>query len=209
MQAFQPISALEALLHFQNIAHEFVIFFGRPDFSFTGGLFDRAERLHHQDRVMGNNSAATFANDCWMRDPFRIAHLHNIPDHIVGVFLQRIVGRTIEGRSRAVVIYSQSATDIEILELVTEFCDLGIVTRRFTHRALDCRNVGDLRPGVKMDQFQAMRQALRLQHLAGCDQTNGIETKLGILTATGSPFAGAFAVQSHPDANQRLNPDFF
>src|SRR5438477_6888610 len=53
-----------------------------------------------------------------------------------------------------------------------------------------------------------MLQSLALQHFAGRDQTHGIETELGVLTAAGRPFARARAVQTDPDSNHRLDPDF-
>ena len=61
---------------------------------------------------------------------------------------------------------------------------------------------------MKMDQLEAMRQSLALQYFAGGNQADGIEPELGVLPAAGCPFARAFAVQAHPDANQRLDPDF-
>ena len=88
VQALQPIPALKPLLHFQNVAHELVILFCRPDPCFPSGLLDRAECLHHQNRVMGNNRTSAFANDCWMRDAFGIADIHDVPDHVVRVFLK-------------------------------------------------------------------------------------------------------------------------
>src|SRR6266513_1396247 len=61
---------------------------------------------------------------------------------------------------------------------------------------------------MKMDQLEAMRQSLTLQYFAVGNQADGIEPELGVLPATGCPFARAFAVQAPPDANQRLDPDF-
>src|SRR5438876_962739 len=61
---------------------------------------------------------------------------------------------------------------------------------------------------MKVDQLEAMRQPLALQHFAGGNQADGIKSELGILSAAGSPFACAFACQTHPDSNHRLDPDF-
>src|SRR5438477_2704298 len=60
-----------------------------------------------------------------------------------------------------------------------------------------------------MNQFQRMGQALRFEHLARCHQTDGVESKFGVLPSARSPFSGPFAVETDADSDQRLNTNFF
>src|SRR6185295_2391665 len=61
---------------------------------------------------------------------------------------------------------------------------------------------------MKMNQLKAMWQSLVLQHFAGGNQVDGIKPELGVFSAAGCPFTRAFAVQTYPDPNHRLDPDF-
>src|SRR5213079_972672 len=61
---------------------------------------------------------------------------------------------------------------------------------------------------MEVDQLQAMRQPLALQHLAGGNEIDGIESKLRVLASAGGPFARAFAGQTDTNANERLDPNF-
>ena len=92
----------------------------RLDFDLRYRFLDRAERFHHQNRVMRDDGAAAFAHDLRMRDPFRIAHVHDVLHDVVRVFLQRIIGGAIELAARTIVIDAQSAADIEITELMPD-----------------------------------------------------------------------------------------
>ena len=59
-----------------------------------------------------------------------------------------------------------------------------------------------------MNELEAMRQARRLQHFARGNEARGIETELRVLAAAGRPFARAFAVKTHADADVRFDADF-
>src|SRR6476469_7195815 len=59
-----------------------------------------------------------------------------------------------------------------------------------------------------MNQLQAMRQPLTLQHVAGGNEIDGIESKLRVLASTGGPFARAFTGQTDTNANERFDPNF-
>src|SRR5437870_6802165 len=59
-----------------------------------------------------------------------------------------------------------------------------------------------------MNQLEAMREARLFQHLAGVDEIGRVETELRVLTATGRPFAGTFAVKPDANADHRFDPDF-
>ena len=59
-----------------------------------------------------------------------------------------------------------------------------------------------------MDELETMREAGGLQHFAGGNETCRIETELRVLAATRRPFARAFAVKAHANADVRFHADF-
>ena len=158
--------------------------------------------------MMRDDRAPAFAHDGRMRDAFGIADIHDVPDDVVGVFLERIIRRAVEIAARAVVIDAEPAADVEISELMAELRKLGVIARRFAHGALDGGDVRHLRADVEMNELEAMRQSRGLQHFARGDETCGIETELRVLAAARRPFARAFAVKPHANSDVRLDADF-
>ena len=96
MQALEAIATLKALFHVENVAHQFVISFARGHSQLRRRFLDRTERFHHQNGMMRNDCATTFIHDRRMRDAFGITHVHDVPDDIVRIFLERIICRAIE-----------------------------------------------------------------------------------------------------------------
>src|SRR5437660_3346584 len=133
--------------------------------------------------MMRDYGASAFIDNGRMWDAFGIAHVHDVPDDVVGVFLKRIIGRAVEITARAVVIDAETAANIEISEIVTELGKFCVIPGGFAHRAFDRGDVGDLRPDVKMNQLEAMSEARFLQHLAGGNEIGRVEAELGVLAA--------------------------
>ena len=106
--------------------------------------------------MVRDDRATAFTHDRGMGHTFRIADVGDVPDDIVGVFLERIIRRAIEVAARAIIIDAQTATNIEIAELVTKFCELRVIAGGFAYGALDRRNVRNLRADVEMNEFEAM-----------------------------------------------------
>ena len=99
---------------------QFVVVFARLDLELWRRLFDRAERFDDEHGMMRDNRAPALADDRRMRDAFGIANVHDVPDDVVRVFLERIVRRAVEIAARAVVIDAEPAADIEVTEFVAE-----------------------------------------------------------------------------------------
>src|SRR5206468_4544134 len=158
--------------------------------------------------MMCNDRAPAFAHDCWVRDAFRITNVHNAPDDVISVFLERIICRAIEIAARTIVIDAKPAADIQISKLMPKLRDLCVITGAFTHSPLDGRNVRYLRTDVEMDEFKTMREASRLQHFARGNETCRIETELRVLAATRRPFPSAFAVKTNANSDVRFHADF-
>jgi hypothetical protein len=58
-----------------------------------------------------------------------------------------------------------------------------------------------------MHELQAMRQAFAFQEITRCDEIRRIEAELRVLATARRPLAEAFAVQSHTNADVRLDAD--
>src|SRR5262249_23106523 len=101
--------------------------------------------------MMCNDSAPAFAHDRWVRDAFGITNVHDVPDDVIGVFLERIVRRAIEIAARTVVIDAKPAADVQISKLVSKLRNLCVIPGTLTHSALDGRNIRYLRTDVEMD----------------------------------------------------------
>ena len=120
------------------------------------GLFDRAKRFDNQHRMMRDNGAPAFADNRRMRDSFGVANVDDVPDDVVRVFLERVIGRTVKVAARSIVIDAEPAADVEITKFVSKFGELCVKARGFAHGAFDRRNVRHLRADVEMDKLEAM-----------------------------------------------------
>ena len=69
--------------------------------------------------MMGHDRAPAFIDDRRMRDAFGIANVHDVPDDVVRVFLERIIRRAIEIAPRTIVVDAESAADIEVAEFMS------------------------------------------------------------------------------------------
>jgi hypothetical protein len=88
VQTLEPVPALEPLLHIKNVADELVIVFADVDFKLGRRFLDGTEGLDHENRMVGHDRAPAFVHDRRMRDAFGIADVHDVPNHVVSVFLK-------------------------------------------------------------------------------------------------------------------------
>src|SRR5256714_3378262 len=159
VQTFQPVPALEPLLHVKNIPDELVVRLANVDLQLRRGFFDGTEGLDNQDRMMGDNRAAAFIHDRRMGYALGVANIHDVPNDVIGVFLERIIGRAIEVTPRTVVVDPKSSTDVEITQLVAKLAKLGVIARRLPDRAFYRRDIRHLRADMKMNELEAMAEA--------------------------------------------------
>src|SRR5215471_13098671 len=115
--------------------------------------------------MMRYRGAPAFAHNRRMSDAFPVAYVHDVPDHVVRVFLKRIIGRTVKVAARSIIIDSKPAAHVEITEFVSEFGKLCVISRAFAHGALDRRNIRHLRSDMEMNKLETMRQPGVLQHM--------------------------------------------
>src|SRR4029453_4591638 len=185
-----------------------VIFLSGLDFELGRGPLDGAECFHHQHGMVGDDGASALANNGGMPDALGIAHVHNVPNDVVGIFLERIICRAVEVPARTVIINSKTAAHIEIRELVPKLAQFGIVTCRFAYRALDRGDIRHLRSDMEMKQLEARHKPGLFQHLTGCNEVGCIETEFRVLATARRPFARPFAMQAHTNADVWLDPNF-
>ena len=96
MQALDAVATLKPLFHLENIMNQPVIFLGGLDFELGRGPFDGAECFHHEHGMVRDNGASALANNGGMRNAFGIAHVHDVPNDVVGIFLERIICGAVE-----------------------------------------------------------------------------------------------------------------
>ena len=158
VKTLEPIPTFQPLFHVQNFGHEFVVLFARFDLELWRSFLDGTKCFDDQHGMMRDSCPPAFTYNCRMRHPFRIAHVHDVPDHIIGVFLERIVGGAVEIAARPIVINAEPAADVEITKFMPKLRQFCVIARPFAHGALDRRDIGHLRADVEMNKFKAMRQ---------------------------------------------------
>ena len=93
--------------------------------------------------------------------PDFVAHVLDVIDDVVGVFLQRVVDARFEIGLRAVVVDAQAAAHVQVLQAGAGARQLDVDARGFVHRALDLADVGDLAAQVEVQQLEAIGHAER------------------------------------------------
>jgi hypothetical protein len=92
-----------------------------------------------------------------------------VVDHVARVLLQRVVHRRIEVRLRSVVVDSQPAADVEVLDRRPERAQLDEGARRLAQRVLDGADVGHLAADVVVQQLEPTELAVGLEPLDQLD----------------------------------------
>src|SRR5439155_16808562 len=87
VQALKAIPALQALLHVENLADEFMIRLAGFDFELGRSFLDGTERFHYEHRMVRDNCTPAFTDNGWMRHALGIANVHDVPNKVIGVFL--------------------------------------------------------------------------------------------------------------------------
>src|SRR6516225_8442498 len=82
VQTLETISTPQPLFHIKDVGYEFVVLFARFNLELWWSSFDRTKRLDHQHRMMRDGGAPALAHNRRMRDAFRVANIHNVPDDV-------------------------------------------------------------------------------------------------------------------------------
>src|ERR1043166_986011 len=168
-------------------------------------LLDRAKHFDDQHAVMRDDRAPALADDVGMFHLLGVADVRDVIDDVVRVFLEGVIRRAVVSRPASVVIHAQPAAHVNVLNRKTHLAQLRVKPRGLLHGALHDQNVRHLRADVEMQQLEAMRQSLGLEHFRRREQFRRAQAELRIRAAAFGPTPAAFAEQPRADADQRLN----
>ena len=87
--------------------------------------------LNHEHGVVRGQRPAAFRENVRMRQALRVAELLEHPDHGTGVIVHVVVDRTGVARMRAVVVDTQTAAYVDVIDRQAEVAQLAVVTNRF------------------------------------------------------------------------------
>src|SRR5947209_6784677 len=107
-------------------------------------FLDGAEDLDDQNAMVRDHCATALADDVRMADLLGVADISHIINDVVGVFLEGVIGRTVEGGAAAIIVHAQAAADIYEFDLETHLVKLGIKARRLLHGPFHNENVRNL-----------------------------------------------------------------
>ena len=146
------IDFIEQPLHLRD--HLWIVFVDRHLRQIVGERLDFLADRCDQDGMVSRHHSATFGHQVRMWDIFVLADgLHGVDD-VVGKLLDGVVHRRFGARLRSIVIDTQSTTDVEKLDRITELVNFGIDPGRFLHGVLDPLDVGDLTTDVEVKQME-------------------------------------------------------
>ncbi len=124
-----------------------------------------------------------------------VAHVLDMIDDVVGVFLQRVIDAGFEIGLRAVVIDAQAAADVQVFQPGAGALQLHVNARRLHHRGLDLADVGDLAAQVEVQQLEAILHAGGFHLIQRLQGFADRQAEFGAISAGGFPAAGAAACQ--------------
>ena len=166
------------------------------------------QHVEHQHGVIGGQRPSRFGNDVGMRQVFLFADFIQMVDHVIGVFLHRIVGAGSERGAGAVVIHPQPAADVDVFDIASLLHQFGVVAADFLEAGFDPADVGDLASQMKMDQADAILDVLLLGNFQSFHQFDRAQAEFGVFAAGGSPAARSGADQLDAQADVRPDVEF-
>ena len=89
------------------------------------------------------------------------AHFGDRVDHVVRVFLERVVHAGVRRGRGAVVVDAEAASDVHVGDVHARAPQLDVVPRDLLKRGLDIADVGDLAADVEMDELQHVEPVRR------------------------------------------------
>ena len=115
MKTFQQILRAERPIGFLQVDQRLFGVFGNRR---EGILAESAHAQHveHQHAMIGGDGPPAFGNDGGVRYLSFVANVLDVIDHIVSVFLQRVIDAGFEIGLRAVVIDAEPAANVEVFQ---------------------------------------------------------------------------------------------
>lgn len=159
--------------------------------------------------MVGGHGPARLGDQDGVGLPVAVANFLGHIDQILGVLLQGVVGRGVEGGLGAVVVHRQPPTQVEVAHRGPQLAQLHVGLGNLTHGLLDAADIGHLAADVRVQHGDGAQHPGLGQHIHRFDDLGGGEAKLGRLAPRLLPGPRAFGFELVADANLRLHPDFF
>src|SRR5688500_9812933 len=160
------------------------------------------DHAQQQQRVMSGESPPRFADDMRHRQLVLAARFRQSVNHVVCVFLERVVHARLGCRAAPVVVDAQSPANVYMRDSDSQLAELGVVARDLLKPRLDVADVGDLRAEVKVNQLENVEATERLEAVDQLDELRGAQPELRFLSAAFCPAARAFRVKLDPYARR-------
>ena len=139
---------------------------------------------------MGRERTAALGDEVRVLDIALVGCIYECIDTVVYILLDRVVyGALAAGRAGAVVIYTESATAIYEINIVTHLVETNVELCCLTESSLDTADFGNLASDVEVDEAQAVVESHLLNLVEGGEQFCAGQTELRSIATTLSPFA--------------------
>jgi len=173
-----------------------------------GHLWQRGctEHIEDEHRMMRRQRASTLGDDIGMRDIVAVGDIGKGIHAVVDILLDGIVDRTFRvAGTCAVIVYAQSATTVDILDVVAHLSEIAIVLCGLGESILYAADLRDLAADMEMDESDTVVQADIIELLQRLEQLHGREAELRCVATTLSPFSGPGRGQFDADADVWLH----
>ena len=203
---FQHARLCERFPNIVEFLYQFMVIF--LDVHILGPLGEGGclQHLEYQYGVVRREGATRLGDDVGVGDLIFVGSVDEGEDRVVHILLNGIVDAVLgEGGAGAVIVYPQSATDVNELNLETHAVQLHVELCRLTQGGLDAAYLGDLAADVEVYQPEAFGEVVCLEHLQRFQQLAGVEAELAAVAARLLPLAAATAGQLHPYADVGLH----
>ena len=159
--------------HFRRVTGNFNLF---TPFREAGHI----QHIDNENGMMRSHRPTRLGDNIRVRQVFRLAYFQQVVDHIVGIFLHRIIGAGSKGGPRPVIVYTQTTAHIYVLDVASKLHQFGIEPPNLFQAVFDPADVGDLASQMKVDQFDTIEDVFIFGDFQGFHQLHCIESKLGV-----------------------------
>ena len=133
--------------------------------------------------MVGGQGLAGFAHDVRAGQAVLIAELTGHRHDGFGVFADGVVDRTVVARVGTVVVHTETAADIEVIQRQAKAAQLAEVAQRLAETGPVVADVGDLRTHVEVQQAHGVLHAGIDELAADRQQLGGRQAELALFAA--------------------------
>ena len=157
---------------------------------------------------MGRQGTSRLGNDIRLRQFILFASIDNRRNGIIDIFLNRII-HTIRCRwTGTVIIYSQSASYVYKINVISHPFQLHIKLRSFFQSCLYTTDIGHLTAYMKMNQLKRIGHLIFFKNIESVQKFTGIYPELTYISSWFFPFTTPWTSQLDPDSDIRFHIHF-